>query len=184
MRRVLRFSLCLLPLMITSGMFYSVLPIYISKELGASETIVGSLFTVGALTGAIVSVGVGKISDRFGRKRTIVLSKICFGLVVLMYSIITDYMFAYPIHVLEGFAWAMVGVSAPAYISELSEKRGESLGVYNTVVHVGWVIGPIFGGLLAETFGFRFMLRIAFILIIFGILAVLRIEEFRCVQRM
>ena len=112
--KVVRFCLSLLPLMITSGMFYSILPIYISKELNASEMVVGSLFTTGALTGAIVSIAVGKISDAIGRKSMIVLSQIFFGLVMLLYSIISDYVFAYPIHVLEGFAWATLGVSAPA----------------------------------------------------------------------
>ncbi len=172
--KVVRFCLSLLPLMITSGMFYSILPIYISKELNASEMEVGSLFTTGALTGAIVSIAVGKISDAIGRKSMIVLSQIFFGLVMLLYSIISDYVFAYPIHVLEGFAWATLGVSAPAYIADVSERRGESLGVYNTVVHVGWVIGPVLGGFLAEFFGFRIMLRIAFVMIILGLILTVR----------
>lgn len=160
--------------MTTSGMFYSILPIYISKELGASETVVGSLFTIGALTGALVSILVGKISDVFGRKRMIVFSQICFGLVVLLYSIITDYMFAYPIHILEGFAWATVGTSVPAYIADVSEKRGESMGVYNTIVHIGWVVGPIFGGFLAEFLGFRTMLKLAFVIILLGLILIIR----------
>jgi len=172
--KVVRFCLSLLPLMITSGMFYSILPIYISKELNASEMVVGSLFTTGALTGAIVSIAVGKISDLIGRKSMIILSQIFFGLVMLLYSIISYYVFAYPIHVLEGFAWATLGVSAPAYIADVSERRGESLGVYNTVVHVGWVIGPILGGFLAEFFGFRLMLRIAFVMIILGLILTVR----------
>ena len=160
--------------MITSGMFYSILPIYISKELNASEMVVGSLFTTGALTGAIVSIAVGKISDLIGRKSMIILSQIFFGLVMLLYSIISYYVFAYPIHVLEGFAWATLGVSAPAYIADVSKKRGESLGVYNTVVHIGWVIGPVLGGFLAEFFGFRIMLRIAFVMIILGLILTVR----------
>ena len=104
----------------------------------------------------------------------IVLSQIFFGLVMLLYSIISDYVFAYPIHVLEGFAWATLGVSAPAYIADISERRGESLGVYNTVVHIGWVIGPVLGGFLAEFFGFRIMLRIAFVMIILGLILTIR----------
>jgi len=160
--------------MITSGMFYSVIPIYISKELHASETIVGSLFTTGALVGAFVSIIVGKISDKIGRKSMIVLSQVLFGLVTLFYSIISDYLFAYPIHILEGFAWATLGVSAPAYIADVSERRGESLGIYNTIVHIGWVIGPLLGGFLAEFIGFRFMLRIAFVMIILGLILSVR----------
>jgi len=175
-KRVVRFCLCLLPLMISSGMFYSVLPIYISRELKASEFSVGLLFTVGALTGALISVAVGKISDRYGRKRLILLSQLSFGLVMLFYSIINYYVYAFAIHILEGFAWAVIGTTAPAYISDLAraEERGESMGFYNTVVQVGWVIGPFLGGFLAEFFGFRLMLRLAFVMIIFGLILTIK----------
>ena len=170
-KRVVVFCMSLLPLMISSGMVYSVLPIYISEELKADKIIVGTLFTIGALTGTLTSVLVGKLSDRFGRKPLIMCSQIAFALVMLLYSLINYYVYAFPIHVLEGFAWATIGTVAPAYISDLARKdeRGESMGVYSTVWNFGWVIGPILGGTLAELFGFRLMLRVAFLMILAGL---------------
>ncbi len=170
-RRIVAFCLSLLPLMISSGMVYSVLPIYLSKELKASETAVGLLFTTGALTGVITSFAIGAISDRIGRKPMIVVSQMAFALVMLLYSLIHYYIYAVPIHILEGFAWATIGTVAPAYIADLSEKkeRGKSMGIYTTVWNLGWVIGPVLGGVLAESFGFRFMLRTAFAMIVFGL---------------
>ncbi len=171
-RKVVAFCLSLLPLMISSGMVYSVLPIYISDELKASDFAVGLLFTIGALTGVFTSILIGRISDRFGRKPLILLSQIAFAMVMLTYSFISYYIYAIPIHILEGFAWATIGTVAPAYIADLAgrEERGESMGIYNTVWSLGWVVGPILGGFLAEFFGFRLMLRFAFLMIILGLI--------------
>ncbi len=169
-RRVIAFCVSLLPLMISSGMVYSILPIYLAEDLGASESGVGLLFTIGALSGVLTSVIVGKISDRIGRRPLIFLSQVAFATVMLAYSMVEYYVYAIPIHVLEGFAWATIGTVAPAYISDVAgrEERGESMGIYNTVWNLGWVVGPILGGYLAEQFGFRFMLRFAFLTIVVG----------------
>ncbi len=171
-KRVVVFCLSLLPLMISSGMVYSILPIYISEELKADKVSIGALFTVGALTGAFTSIMIGKLSDRFGRRKLVMFSQIAFALTMLVYSVINYYVYAFPIHVIEGFAWATIGTVAPAYIADLTKRgeRGESMGIYNTVWSIGWVIGPILGGLLAEILGFRIMLRIAFIMILVGLI--------------
>ncbi len=179
-RTVVAFSLSLLPFMISSGMMYSVLPIYISKELGANVMETGMLFTTGATVGLFTSIIIGKIADRFGKKPLILLSQMLFALVMLIYSIITDFVYAYPIHVLEGFAWASLGVAYPALLADVAKKgrRGEAFGIYNTVWNMGWVIGPILGGTLAHFFGFRLMLRISAIMILVGlIIAMVVIRE-------
>jgi MFS family permease len=182
MRKVYAFSLCLLPTMISTGMIYSVLPLYLSYELGAQEMQVGMLFTTGAATGALASVLSGRLSDRIGRKPLIISSQLFFASVMILYSTITYYLYAFPIHILEGFAWAMAATSAPALIADLAEKgrRGEAMGVYNTVWNIGWVIGPFLGGSLAQFYGFRLMLKVSFVMIIFGtILTAIVVDEKR-----
>ncbi len=170
-RKVVIFSLSLLPMMVSSGMIYSVLPIFLFEELGANRIQVGMLFTIAATTGALTSIMLGRLSDRFGRKPLILLSQILFALVMLIYSTINYYLYAIPIHILEGFAWATIGVASPALLADIAKKseRGEAMGVYNTVWSLGWVIGPTFGGFLAEVFGFRHMLRISFLMILIGL---------------
>jgi len=157
--------------MISSGMMYSVLPIYISRELGANVMETGMLFTTGATVGLLTSLIIGKLADKFGKKPLIMLSQMLFALVMLIYSIINNYVYAYPIHVIEGFAWASLGVAYPALLADVSRKgeRGEAFGVYNTVWNLGWVIGPFLGGTLAHFFGFRIMLRISSIMILIGL---------------
>ena len=182
MRRIYLLSASLLPLMVSSGMIYSVLPLYLSKELGAQEMQVGMLFTTGAATGAVASILLGKVADRIGRKPLVVTSQLFFAAVMLLYSVISSYVFAFPIHVIEGFAWAMVAVSAPALVADLAgkEKRGEAIGVYNTAWNLGWVIGPFLGGSLAHIYGFRLTFKLSFLMILFGaLLTILLVDERR-----
>ncbi len=170
-KKVVAFSLSLLPMMISSGMFYSVLSLYISEELKANKMQIGMLFTIGALTGVLTSILLGKAADKFGKKTLVILSQVLFAIVMLSYSLINYYIYALPIHVVEGFAWAMLGSSAPALIADIAKKghRGEAMGIYNTVWNLGWVIWPFLGGSLAEFFGFRTMLLASFLMITFGI---------------
>ncbi|ADC64975.1 major facilitator superfamily MFS_1 [Ferroglobus placidus DSM 10642] len=173
MRKTTIFSITLLPMMIASGMMYSVLPIYIAEELGATKTQVGSLFTLGAMSGAVAAYISGRIADKYGRKPLILISQMSFAAVMLLYSLISDVIFAYPIHLIEGVAWSTLGVSAPTLIADLTRKdeRGEAMGVYNSTWSVGWMIGPILGGLLSDLYGFRFMLRVSFLTILTGTVA-------------
>lgn len=171
MKRVYALCVSLLPLMISSGMIYSVLPIYIANDLRAGEMQVGMLFTAGAATGAISSIFLGKLADKIDRKVLVFTSQIIFAAVMLLYSIINYYIYAYPIHILEGFAWAMISVSTPALIADIAkDKKGEAMGIYNTTWNLGWVIGPFFGGTLAQLYGFRLTLRISFLMILVGLI--------------
>ena len=171
-KRVVTFSLSLLPMMISSGMFYSVLSVYISEELKANKMQIGMLFTTGALTGVLTSILLGKAADKFGKKPLVILSQVLFAVVMFSYSLINYYLYAFPIHIVEGFAWAMLGSSAPALIADIAKKghRGEAMGIYNTVWNLGWVIGPFLGGTIAEIFGFKTMLIASFFMIVIGIL--------------
>uniref|UniRef100_A0A7C3YH73 MFS transporter n=1 Tax=Geoglobus ahangari TaxID=113653 RepID=A0A7C3YH73_9EURY len=173
MKKTIILSLTLLPMMISSGMVYSVLPIYIVEELKATKTEVGSIFTLGAFSGMVTAYIFGKIADRIGRKPLILAAQIGFSMVMLFYSLISQKMFAYFIQILEGMSWAMLGVTAPAMIADLSKKhkRGEAMGIYSTSWNFGWVVGPFFGGILSESFGFRFMLKVSFVMLIIGFTA-------------
>ena len=169
----------ILPLMICSGMVYSILALYIS-DLGATKTQIGLIYMTGAIAGAVFAPTMGKLSDRFGRKPILIISMIGFMLAFSLYSLIRNYMQAFPIYAVEGATWAAMGPTASAFIADIipPKERGWALGMYSRTWHVGWIIGPILGGFLADTIGFRSVFLIGSGLIIFGLISVmLYIEE-------
>jgi MFS transporter, DHA1 family, tetracycline resistance protein len=98
----------------------------------------------------------GGLSDRFGRRPVLLFSLVGFGL---------DY-------ILQGFAptmgWLFAGrciagitgasfTTASAYIADIStpEKRAQNFGMIGAAFGIGFILGPVVGGLLGEYYGAR-----------------------------
>ncbi|MGQ9545719.1 MAG: MFS transporter [Dehalococcoidia bacterium] len=174
-RRLYVLCACILPLMICSGLVYSMFSLYMGEVLGAPRTHIGLIYMVGSLVGLIFGPLLGKISDRFGRKPVILGSMASFGLIFVLYFQAQDYQVVYGIQVLEGAAWVAVGASVTAYIADIitAENRGWAMGVYQQTISVGWMIGPAFGGFLSEVIGFRNIFLVGAGLEAIGIILVL-----------
>ncbi len=168
-----------LPLMVCSGIVYSVLTLYISEDLGASRTQIGFIFMAGSLAGGIVSPFVGRLSDRFGRRPLMLSSMIGFVIVFILYALARQVLHLVPVQILEGVTWAAFGSAITAFIADIvpSESRGWAMGIYGQTYSLGWVIGPALGGFMADTIGFRITFIIGSILIALGIALVYKLVK-------
>lgn len=169
-----------LPVMVCSGIVYTILSIYLVEALNFSKSSIGSLFALGAATGALLSPFVGKASDTFGRKPVLILSSAAFLVVFTSYALMTQLWQFVIIMIVEGIAWVSIGTGAMAYIADISPmaERGRSLGVYEATWNVGWVLGPLTGGLLADSIGFqKTFLAGASIIVVSLIMLTLTIQE-------
>ncbi len=170
----------ILPLMICSGLVYSMFSLYMYEQLGAPKTQIGLIYMVGSLVGLVLGPLLGKLSDRFGRKPILLASMAAFTLIFVLYSFIDVYVAMYPIQILEGGAWVAIGAATTAYIADIvsQEKRGWAMGVYQQTASVGWVIGPAFGGFLSDVIGSRTTFLMGAILVAIGfMLALLFVKE-------
>lgn len=158
------------PLMVCSGMIYSVFALYV-EDLGATRGQIGLVFTVGAATGALAAPLFGKLSDKYGRKRILLVSMGIFALVFLLYSLVRNFFDVYLVQGMEGVAWAAMGATAVALIVDIvpGEERGAAIGMYNTTWNLGWIAGPALGGFLAETIGFRQTFLVCSVFILIGL---------------
>jgi MFS family permease len=166
---------CVLPLMICSGLVYSMFSLYMSEVLGAPRSQIGLIYMVGSLVGLLCGPLLGKASDRFGRKPVILGSMASFALIFVLYFRAQGYLAVYGIQVLEGAAWVAIGAAVTAYIADIvtEDKRGWAMGVYQQTISVGWMIGPAFGGFLSEVIGFRTIFLVGAILEAIGLILVL-----------
>ena len=143
--------------MVCTGIVYTILSIYLVDELEFSKTTVGILFALGAGIGAVLSPMIGKASDKYGRKPILLGASAAFLCVFTSYAFLTETWQYVAIMTTEGIAWVSIGTGAMAYIADVSpsKERGRSLGVYEATWNVGWVMGPLTGGVLADTIGFQ-----------------------------
>lgn len=148
-----------------------------ANDLGASKTQIGVIFSVGSIGGAVAAPLVGKISDRVGSKSILLISMNLFFIVFLLYSLNQTLIGMYIIQAIEGVAWATLGVSGVALITDSVplERKGEAIGVYNMTWYFGWIIGPGLGGFLADIIGFRQTFILCAILILIGTLVTIKV---------
>ncbi|MBI5075822.1 MAG: MFS transporter [Nitrospirae bacterium] len=129
-----------------------VLPLF-ATHLGAGPSGVGMVAAVSAFTGIIASIPAGMLSDRWGRKRMLVISSVVFGTAPFLYLFVTTIWQLAIVRFYHGFATALFIPVSMALISDMfSNKRGERLGWFSTSTLLGRFGAPIAGGTLLGVF--------------------------------
>ena len=133
--------------------FSVILPLlpYLARELGASAVVMGWLSAMYPIFQFIGAPILGRLSDRFGRKPLLLVSVLgtAAGFVVLATASALPVLFLG--RILDGLTGGNVSV-AQAYIADITpaEKRGRALGMIGAAFGLGFILGPVTGGLLSS----------------------------------
>ena len=136
------------------------LPYYV-QELGVTDPAQvaiwsGLVFTGHGITMAILAPIWGSLADRYGRK--LMVERAMFGgaLIIGAMGLVRNVQQLAILRTLQGgitgtipAATTLVASSAPR------EKSGYALGLLQMAIYVGASAGPLLGGLVADTFGYR-----------------------------
>ncbi len=131
------------------GLVIPLLPFW-AERLGANSIGVGLILTTYALAQFLFTPILGALSDRYGRKRVILVSLcvevISFALTALAGSL--------PMLLIAravgGIGASNIG-SAQAVVADVTppEKRAAGMGVIGAAIGMGFIVGPALGGTLA-----------------------------------
>ena len=126
-----------------------------AKSVGFDDKNVILLYFVFNLTASILSIPLGRLSDRIGRKKLLVTGYIVFSTVYLGFAFAssqTTIIFAF---ILYGFYTAMITGVERAYIAEISPKdlKGTMLGLHSTIVGAALLPASLIAGFLWDGFG-------------------------------
>jgi DHA1 family tetracycline resistance protein-like MFS transporter len=117
----------------------------------AAAHAIGIFATAWALMQFVFSPVQGALSDRFGRRPVILLSNLGLGLDYILMAMAPDLAWLFVGRVINGITAASFS-SAAAYITDITppEKRAARFGLMSVSFGVGFVLGPIIGGLLGS----------------------------------
>jgi len=109
------------------------------------------------LASAIFLVPFGKISDIYGRKKIFLYGIALFGAASLVMTFVTTEQQMIAVRVFQGIGSAMIFGTSVAILTAVFPpgERGKALGLYITSVYLGLSVGPFFGGILTDTFGWQ-----------------------------
>jgi MFS family permease len=131
------YSICRAPL----------LPLF-AHELGAGPALVGFVMGASTLTGVVLKLPAGALSDLFGRRRLLVAGALVFATLPFTYLAVSTLAWLVVLRFLHGSATAIFGPVASASLSDIapSARRGAWLSTYTTAQGTGQAIGPILAG--------------------------------------
>jgi MFS family permease len=99
----------------------------------------------------------GLVGDRFRRKTVVLAGFLFWSLVTVAFSFATRYWHLVALRAIEGFGEAFYFPAAMALLSAYHGKdtRSRAMGIHQSSVYVGTVLGGTLGGALGEYFGWR-----------------------------
>jgi multidrug resistance protein len=143
----------------TISMLEPVLPLFLSARLGIGPARIGLLFGCAAVVSAIVHPLYGRLVDRVGGRRLMIIGLVLGACTLPLLSRIWSYPSAIAFGMLNTAAVALVITPSLAYMAEAVStagvaSHGVGYGLYNVAWGLGILAGPALGGFLFERIGF------------------------------
>jgi MFS family permease len=128
------------------------LPLF-ARELGAGPALIGFVMGASTLTGIVVKLPAGALSDVFGRRRLLIAGALVFASLPFTYLAVSTLFVLVLLRFVHGAATAIFGPVASASLSDVAPpaSRGAWLSTYSTVQGTGQALGPVLAGYLIAT---------------------------------
>lgn len=137
------------------GTIMGFLPLFAVQVLGISGTMVGLILSVGIFANALLQTPMGALADRYNK-----------NLLLIAGGLVSSLGYFYMIHAgnsVELFLSRLVisaggALSIPALTAIVAEEgkmlgSGSTVGIYNTAMSLGQIVGPVFTGFLLDRYG-------------------------------
>jgi DHA1 family tetracycline resistance protein-like MFS transporter len=179
-RRALTFVLIAVCIdMIGLGIILPVMPQLImtlsGKTIAESAGYGGAMFALYALMQFFFAPIMGNLSDRFGRRPVLLASLAAFAIDYAVMAMAPNLAWLFVGRAIAGICGASY-TSASAYIADITppEKRAHAFGLIGATWGIGFVLGPVIGGVLGNIsprFPFFATAALALINVIYGYFA-------------
>jgi len=140
-----------------TGIRSTMVPLYADSELGLNEVDIGAVIAYSTIMNLILAVPMGHAIDYYGRKPAIVKSLFVTMFAALAFPYTTDYFTLSLAAVLLGIGTSGAGQAPLALATDatIDEPRGMSMGLYRLFGDIGFMVGPIILGVIADNMGLR-----------------------------
>lgn len=123
----------------------------IHSDLSEAAKYGGWLGFAYAITQFMFAPIIGNLSDEFGRRPIILISLLGFAIDYILLAIAPSIAWLFLGRIIAGLTGASIS-TATAYIADIStdEDRTKNFGLIGAAFGLGFIIGPVFGGLLGH----------------------------------
>jgi MFS family permease len=139
---------------IVIGFIYTDLSYFLPKVQLIPSPWPGVIITVMGLTAVAESIPLGMMSDRYGRRKMLILGNLCASLSLIGFALTADVGLLLLVAILEGTGEAAYAVSVGAL---LAEKAGDQkrTAAFSLLAFLGWVAGALGGFVISSVAAFQ-----------------------------
>lgn len=132
------------------GIILPLLP-YIAEKYSASPFQIGLLTAVYSFFQLIASPILGRLSDRYGRKKLLIISQLGSAAGYLILGLAGNLPLLFLSRVIDGITGGNISI-AQAYIADVTDKkdRARGMGIMGAAFGLGFIFGPAIGGALSK----------------------------------
>lgn len=157
-----------------------IIPIFptFAQEHGASLTMIGLYGSAIGTAMILLSVPIGSISDRLGRKSVLLVGFALFTIVPLIYIVASSTLHLLVARLILGVAMGSTFGLGFVWVTEeaMGESRVIAQGIYMTSMGIGFTVGPIIGGYASSLWGFNAAFIVSSLLGVCGFFTVFLIK--------
>jgi DHA1 family tetracycline resistance protein-like MFS transporter len=141
------------------GIMLPVIPMLVRElnggDIGSAAAIYGWLIALYSLMQFVFGPAMGALSDRFGRRPILLFSLLGLSADYLLLAVAPNLWIVAVARIIGGIMGASVA-TASAYIADITppEKRAQNFGLIGVAFGIGFIAGPVIGGVLGD-FGSR-----------------------------
>ncbi len=131
----------------------------IQRELGVNFVVLQWVMNVFVLALSIFMVNMGRFGDTFGRRPMLYIGLVLFGVASLFSGLAQNGLVLIIFRALQGVGLAMILPSSLALITDTfpEGERGRAIGIWTSVVGIGLALGPVLGGIITSSLGWRWV---------------------------
>jgi MFS family permease len=147
-------------LVVTDGLIWTMEPLYFT--LGFQPEMLGLLMAMFVVPFVLFSVPAGFIADKIGKTRTMFIGLLLAGSFMITFGVTREPTLLFSSAFLATTGLAFVRPAVDGLLTDLAEKKhkGGIVGVWDVSEDLGYIVGPILGGIVASIYkdiGFAFI---------------------------
>jgi MFS family permease len=165
------------------GMRASILPVFVTEELGSTTAIVGYGLAISAMVQGAVLLRAGRYSDSKGRRAASILGAnfVFLGILVLTFAI-NPLMYLISMIIL-GFGGAYLSITPASIVGDIIKgKGGKVIAIFQMAGDAGMIFGPIIIGWISDVYSYRTAFGASAVIFLVVLVLVYRIPETRNVE--
>jgi MFS family permease len=128
-----------------ANMVWVILPLFLQEVRGFDDLQLGIIYALNPF----VQFAVMQRIDRYRSAPLVVVGLLASIATFILLTVAVDFLSILLTQVVLGFAWATLYVGSLKFIMETNPEVGTAGGLFNSVLSIASIVGPIMGGFLA-----------------------------------